>query len=271
MGKKSGKKQKMEEKRNIKEFLYIDTELVDSLLSQIKDGLVKTITRTEQSVTGLDHQNSIENTTNAKATFVGSGISNATKINHTKNKSEQNLASLSLNTVYYDYAIEILENELNLSLLTEKGSASEENFILSRNEFSICNFSELNNLLSLPALKKSILDDVNNPATSESFQMLGDASQILGDVNYIRLGKNLIIPKNDDFRVSETQLELFKNSNRYLTVLGIVESTLSKKDFDLQTLNINNVKGVATLNILKELNVVEDNSKLILPIALYFK
>lgn len=87
----------------------------------------------------------------------------------------------------------------------------------------------------------------------------------------IRLGKNLIIPKNDDFRVSETQLELFKNSNRYLTVLGIVESTLSKKDFDLQTLNINNVKGVATLNILKELNVVEDNSKLILPIALYFK
>ena len=86
MGKKSGKKQKMEEKRNIKEFLYIDTELVDSLLSQIKDGLVKTITRTEQSVTGLDHQNSIENTTNAKATFVGSGISNATKINHTKNK-----------------------------------------------------------------------------------------------------------------------------------------------------------------------------------------
>ena len=44
-----------------------------------------------------------------------------------------------------------------------------------------------------------------------------------------------------------------------------------QKDFDLQTLNINNVKGVATLNILKELNVVEDNSKLILPIALYFK
>lgn len=267
MGKKSGKKQKMEEKRNIKEFLYIDTELVDSLLSQIKDGLVKTITRTEQSVTGLDHQNSIENTTNAKASFVGSGISNATKINHTKNKSEQNLASLSLNTVYYDYAIEILENELNLSLSLDKGSASEENFILSRNEFSICNFSELNNLISLPALKNSILET----ATHEDYQLVKDASQILGDVNYIKLGKNLIIPKNDNFRVSETQLELFKNSDRYLTVLGIVESTLSKKDFDLQTLNINNVKGVATLNILKELNVVEDNSKLILPIALYFK
>lgn len=271
MGKKSRKKQEMKEKKDIKEFLYIDTELVDSLLSQIKDGLVKTITRTEQSVAGLDHQNSIENTINAKASFVGSGISNATKFNHTKNKSEQSLASLSLNTVYYDYAIEILENELNLSLSTDKGSALEENFILSRNEFSICNFSELNNLISLPAFKKSILDDVNNPTTSENFQMLGDASQILGDVNYIRLGKNLIIPKSDNFRVSETQLELFKNSDRYLTVLGIVESNLSKKDFNLQLMNINNVKGIATLNILKELNVVDGNSKLILPIALYFK
>nr|WP_321315433.1 hypothetical protein [uncultured Ligilactobacillus sp.] len=268
---KKKKKKEMKEKKDIKEFLYIDTELVDSLLSQIKDGLVKTITRTEQSVTSLNHQNSVENTTSGKVSIVGSGVSNSTKFNHTNNKNEQNLASLSLGTVYYDYAIEILESELNLSLSTSKGSALEERFILSRNEFSICNFSELNNLISLPAFKESILDDVNNSATSESFQILGDASQILGDVNYIKLGKNLIIPKNSNFRVSETQLELFKNSDRYLTVLGIVESNLSKKDFDLQLININNIKGIATLNILKELNVVEDNSKLILPIALYFK
>lgn len=271
MEKKSRKKQKMKEKKDIKEFLYIDTELVDSLLSQIKDGLVKTITRTEQSVTGLDHQNSVENTINAKASFVGSGISNATKFNRTKNKSEQSLASLSLNTVYYDYAIEILENELNLSLSTDKGSAFEETFILSRNEFSIYNFSELKDLINIKGLSESILSDENNPATSKDLQLLNDASKILGNVNYIKLGRNLIIPKNDNFRVSETQLELFKNSDRYLTVLGIVESNLSKKDFNLQLMNINNVKGIATLNILKELNVVDDNSKLILPIALYFK
>ena len=66
MGKNSRKKQEMKVKKDIKEFLYIDTELVDSLLSQIKDGLVKTITRAEQSVTGLSRQNSVENTTSGK-------------------------------------------------------------------------------------------------------------------------------------------------------------------------------------------------------------
>ena len=96
MGKNSRKKQEMKVKKDIKEFLYIDTELVDSLLSQIKDGLVKTITKAEQSVTGLNRQNSVENTTSGKISVIGSGVSNSTKLNHTNNKSEQNLASLSL-------------------------------------------------------------------------------------------------------------------------------------------------------------------------------
>lgn len=259
----------MKKKKTVREYLYIDEELVDSLLSQMKNGLVKAITRTKQSISGHDSQKSIENTLGGKIGIKGNGVTDSINIGSNRVEKEQELSSLSFNTVYYDYAVDIIENLLNLSLSKETGSAFENDFILSRETFNILNFSEISTLLSTQVIEKELLKQ--EEFDKSDLDLIKDASEMFGDTNYIKIGKNLVIPKNEKFRVSEAQLQLFKNSRRNLTILGIIESKLSKKDFDLSSTTINNLRGVTTLNILKSLDVVDEHSRLVLPIALYFK
>lgn len=266
------KKQTKKENNKLKEYLYIDKALVDSLLSQIEGGLVSAITKTEQTVHGNTYQNNTEK--GVSGSLMGASASG--KYNKSHGQSDQTLNSFSFNTIYYDYAVDVLEQELNLSLVTDTGSAFENDFILSRNDFEIFNFSELENIMDMSSFKEILEKNsgLSKKELDKQSNLLNDGVQILGDINYIKLDKNLIIPKNENFRISEAQLQLFKNSNRKLTVLGIVESKLSRNFFDVSlssSISVTNLKSIAVLKMLKGLDVIQENSRLILPIALYFK
>lgn len=265
----------MENKLKIREYIYIDDVFVNSLLSQFDNGLVETISRTNEAINGKvisindRKNNSIEGSVKI---IKGEHGHSKEQINQT---NTQDINSSTINTIFYDYAVEKLESELLKNKLIKHSSGGEitlGSFINVEDNATFYDFKELEDLLEIDGFKKVIKENIDKEHEEEFEQNINYTkmtAKIMGTSKLISIKNNLIVTKDDCFRISKSQFQLFKNNNRKLTVLGIVESNFKQSNLNWNEWEkmTSNTKFV----LLNLLGVINDNTNLVLPIAAYFK
>ena len=259
--------EKNNKKVNLREYIYIDNATINSLLSQLNNGLFQSVSETHQKSNGQTKEAShSEEKSNGQR--LGTKLLN---LNHSlsnntlsmSQEEEKSLQSKTTNIIFYDYAIKQLMEKLPLKNCNG-GQIAEGSYVEISSKFNIYNFCEMNELLQLA----SIIPNFKESNGLENLKLVQGAADIMGDVNLITLKNNLVITKTDCFRISKAQLQLFKGSNRKMTIFGIVES---HADTDKAKADLSNITTEVKLSLLEELNIIQNNANLIFPLAIYFK
>lgn len=267
-------------KLKLKEMIYVDDTLVNSILSQFDKGLVETVAQTNEAISGKTLTNSETKGHNEGIDVKVAKGQHSKSITDINQQHEQNTLSSTVNTIFYDYAVEKLKDRLskaNLLKVSSGGEISEGSFVEISSQADFINLGELQSFLSNKKFSDSMNEQFGNDTVLKSNGISADdlinymsmASEIFGKITMIKIKNNLIITKPECFRINDSQLQFFKNKNRKLTVLGIVESTFKKSSINYD--NIGSILSSFKLDVLRELNILKDNTNFILPIALYFK
>lgn len=124
--------------KEIKEYIYLDNVEINSLLAQFEDGIPKVIQSVRQ--TGLSNTEGVSKKGN-KQGQIGFSLANVSAGDSQEDTSSETTSSMSqeaISTVYNDYAVDIVTDELNSNhLLNLTTQQSEGNYVQFESSFDI--------------------------------------------------------------------------------------------------------------------------------------
>lgn len=320
--------------KKIREYIYIDTTELNSILAQCDEGLNTLTRRVEQHKE--DVGNGTQETTTDKEGIAG-GIPGIVQgqatINNASGLSTQNtisdMSQDAVETVYNDFGVELLEQ--NLSDGIKKYETAEiGGFVKLTGKFDIYDFESLKLGLDPEKVEKimtaSTSDDEelvrqlkkkiktikaanrNRRLSSEQEDMLNDAEMQLqqfedkkksdkyamqnirtmaqlADYGLSALPNTILVTtpeavvyaKNNNFRMNSAQLQMLQNSDREVTIIGIVENKLHdiegiKNGALLQELSERDLGKLSTMMtnvMLSNFNILKEDNLQIKPISIY--
>lgn len=280
--------------KHIKEYIYVDNLEINSILAQFEDGIPKVIEEIKQSTETNTEGVSQKASGNAKigASFGLKGevsVNNDFRTNNSEATSDMYQEAIS--TVYHDYAVKIVTDELDSSnLLKTTTKQPEGSFVQLTSKFDIIDpvtiGSRLDDetvsfMLSLAENDGADSDDTNDAQVG--FNLITQFGNLLNkffpDSMLISVNNALTITEKQNFRMNESQLKSLVLANRKITILGKIESIIQGPDLDsVQIANnmMNNPSSFATLMprfsffVLAALGIIKKDDRLIKPIAIYF-
>ncbi|RND62153.1 hypothetical protein FAM18124_02130 [Lacticaseibacillus paracasei] len=136
-----------ETKKLLREYIYVDTDLMNSLLAQFDEGLSTLTTRMNEKTSILTQAATMGGRESAK---IGGGVpglangSGTAENNHSRTNggSTHNRHQYSENIVYGDYGVEILEGYLK-DQLVPVDNAKPGDLVLYKDSFSLYDFDSL--------------------------------------------------------------------------------------------------------------------------------
>lgn len=253
----------------MKEIIYLDIKLVNSLLAQLDQGLIlKQISEENSSKGNVDEVTEQRTTTKTGgvgfAPFVNGGLSEASTDmdKHSVVYSSENKELLE--TAIDDFSLDLLLDKLSSSLKDEH-QAQEGDFTTNTDHFIIYDFSYLKNAVNVDALKffipeeitqfekmqtelsklnkkdktkhaskiKEIKSEIEN-SLPVIFRKIADFSSYMNnlfkDCVLFKIGKNICICENKNIRIPQSTLSLLNGTKRKATMLGIVTSNIDNLD-----------------------------------------
>ncbi|MDY5628885.1 hypothetical protein [Limosilactobacillus coleohominis] len=283
----------MSKHKTIKEYVYLDNLEVNSILAQFDDGIPKVIQEIKQST-----ESNSEGTSTAMNGNVEAGVDAIAKgtakfggeysLNNNDTNSEMYQEAIS--TVYHDYAVNIVTQELDSAkLLKTTTRQSEGAFVQLTSHFNIIDpvsiGSRIDNEMTSFILD---LDNDNNDseleAAKQGFLLISQLGTLLNKLfpesMLISTNNALTIAEKSNFRMNESQLKSLVLANRKITVLGKIESIVHDQDLNVDSIIetiATNPSSITTLmpklsfNTLSALNLIKKEDRLIKPIAIYFE
>ena len=266
-------------RNKIKEVIYVDEPALNSILSQLDGGLSTAIELTNQILSGNQEQHSNSNNTGGSLGFSGSSVAHNTNKSNAITQIQQEMSQEIIKTIYNDHAINIVQEKLlekdNL-VLSDK--AKNGDITKVKGEFVFFNPRDLLKTINFMIENKELLDiEDNGFAKVVPFFEFIESSLANTNIIVFPSKKSVIISKNENFRITEAQLKMIQARESKMTVLGTTEKILTYDDFSLdpgdnETEFMTYKASSKLINfMLKELEILDINSKIIFPIAIYFE
>jgi hypothetical protein len=248
----------------MKEIIFLDTKLINSLLAQLDQGLIlKQIV--EENTSQSNHEE-----TSSTMGITMSGKVNAAVASASSSTSKEEIDKSALvysngnrelvETVINDYSLDLLINKISL-LFSDINKCSDGDFIKEEDYFKAYDFSLLKNAMDVDSLEFLLLEEkekfegINkeltrlkkqNPTKSKqrikelhdllenstvyNFERLHKLSSyvesLLSDCTIFKLGKTLSICERENIRIPRSSLSLLNSSKRKATIIGIAASDI---------------------------------------------
>lgn len=282
----------MSEKKQIKEYVYIDSLEVNSILAQFEDGIPSVIEEIRQST-----ETNTEGTTGKVSSDVTGGVDAGLKgeakigseFGTTNNESNSEMYQEAISTVYHDYAINIMTNKLDgAKLLKTTTKQPEGAYVQLTSNFELIDPVSIGSNLDSDTVSFMLnLDSNNSPDVEDAqkgFEAMIKLSTILNkffpDSLLITTNNALTIAEKSNFRMNEAQLKSLVLAKRKIKVIGKIESIVTNDILDEDQLT-KNVEENPTLlmslmpkfsfSILHVFGLIKKEDRLIKPIAIYFE
>ena len=251
----------------MKEIIYLDMKLINSLLAQLDQGLIL-----KQIVEENTSQSNHEETSSKKGKSVSGKLDVAVASGALSNSKEEidksalvysNGNRELVETAINDYSLDLLINKIS-PLITDIDGCSEGDFIKEEDYFKSYDFSLLKNAMDMKSLEfllsdeKEAYEKINkellklrkqNPTKNKerikelqeqlevsticNFERLHKLSSyvesLLSDCKIFKLGKTLSICEQKNIRIPRSSLSLLNNSKRKATIIGIVASDIENE------------------------------------------
>lgn len=296
--KRTKKQQNLTEEKSIREYVYIDETEVNSVLAQLKDGIPKVIRKINQ--TSLE-SSQIEGKSNSYSASGKGGFPPLAEANggYQHQNSQQNrvgssdMSQNAIDTVYSDHAIDIIEKELDkMDLMKSHTKQPESKFVKLTQNFTIEDFNLLKEFTTNSGAKKLF----NIPGFEEIEQAAIALQGLFPKTVFVKLKSSLVICEEKDFRYNKTQLQTTNFSTRKITVIGRVETIVTKeilgemenpfsklseeidnpdnsdKDPDeIAVTLLGQIMPELSMYFLRSLFDLKKDDRIIKPIAMYFK
>lgn len=245
----------------MKEIIYLDTKLVNSLLAQLNTGLVtKEVNELSNNTTRSDGTSE----TSSESTNLSGGIKilNAEKkvsVSYSNKKDlvlsegNKNFMEIALD----DYSLEVLIKNLEDNSLIIKKDIKDGDILLEKGKLAIYNFEYLKNITNIEILKDIIPDykeflvkfskfkklDINSKVYKEKKRELEGntwypfkeqeylatyGEKLFSNTTLMKIDKYLSLCDNDYLRLNYSQLFFRNFSEKEFFILGIIISKRTK-------------------------------------------
>lgn len=294
----------------MKEIIYLNTKLVNSMLAQLNTGLITKLIN-EQGITdtkGESTNETVSSTLNYKGSitvFSGGVTSSDTSTDATNvvfSKNNKDLIESALD----DYSLDILLNNLQKENIIKNENLQDGNLILSKGSISSYNFNHLQDISNLSDLK-DILPDYEQfcnvkqnlkkakfgspnynmlkkqltESTWYNFKIFHDmsmyANNLLKENTLIKINEFVSICENQYIRLSTPQLYFNNFSDKNITVLAVIITKINEKvpnDFSKSLSESNDFfkNGPALISniIFGSSSILDENDFIVRPIAIYY-
>lgn len=284
----------------MKQFIYLDDVVLNSLLAQIDEGLLTSFGITNTTGTQTNQNDNHTGTASFGISGTKGGLTHSTGTAASQREDNSEIQTMILN----DYAVDLLINKLRLSAATTVNHATDGEIVVQEASFTRVDFSELDNLFSNPALKTmmSIEDNINLGDTTgmKQSQIIAAKKRAQKEQNetiknissLLSLGAaafsnsalfasedktTLAIGKSEKNRLSNAQMQMINGSTIPLKILGIKRATFDASaanlfdDFSEQNMDIFfRLPEMFQALFFSSLNIVNDGAALVEPIAIFF-
>ncbi|PWG00991.1 DUF6414 family protein [Levilactobacillus bambusae] len=283
--------------KTIKEFIYIDEIELNSILAQLDNGLTTVIHDMQQALSGNTESNSKTKTHQGSggiSTFIKAEGGYTESAQNSIQDINQSISQEAADTVYNDYAVDIILKELRASgqLYADKRGVNHPagSFILVDSPYKIFDFEETQALTSNPDFKKLIEDqggDISPTELQDQLDSLDKISSIANVYREVTKGTDLlsiedgvVFAESKNFRMNSTQRKMLSLRKSKIKVFGIVEARVSESDMDMDSFtehdDLSGITDFAAksnfflLSVLGE-KFIKNNDRLIKPVAIYFE
>ncbi|NRO39169.1 hypothetical protein IMAU30002_01308 [Lactobacillus helveticus] len=271
--------------KRIKEYVYLDGIEINSLLAQFEDGIPQVIQSIKQ--TGLSNSETVskENTEKGK---LGIAVAGGEYTHSSSSQNDQTYNSMSqeaISTVYSDYAVDIVTNELEKNKLLKLTVQPEEGtYVQLTSSFELIDPASMGSNINRSAFKEMLKwsDDSNNTDLKEfdnTFNLLESFSTILNDIFpnsiILKIHHALVIANTENLRMTSAQLRMLSLAQRKITILGKIESQIDAIDPDevFQSFTPQMIPQFFSrmgFFVLSTVSNITKNDRLIKPLAIYF-
>lgn len=274
--------------KSIREYVYIDETEMNSILAQLKDGIPKVIRKLNQTTLEASKTDSEGN---KRTSGIQGGIpklaegkiDSENQNTHQETIGNSDMSQNAIDTVYSDYAIDIIEKELEYEqLMHTHTKQSDGTFVKLKQEFSITDFGLMKNFANNDSLDKLI-----DESDKEGFQIFKDSAVALRglfpETIFIKLKSSLVIGNEHNFRYNKSQLQSANFTDRKLTVIGRVEAVFTENvikkiasPFSDTTVNnsiseIGEIMPLFSMYFLRLIFQLNNEDRIIKPLAMYFE
>lgn len=297
-------------KKMMKQFVYVDEVLVNSILAQIEEGLTESQTlKAQQSDTMID-QSSKGSSVSAHAKAMPMGMGGALDYNVVNNKKQSNslseLTEETQNIVMNDFAVERLIKLLNLTKRTDISSLKVDDGTIILHEFN--EFVRIDFDSVTGAVDSTALATLREKSLNEQITELKKTSGSIGQKELTRLIKEVRATSQEEFsdtrnvfnlgksafsqsdiyifskqaasisnqtknRSSNAQMQMMNGTSMPITILGIKKSEFSNKPIDFENSSsalLTSLDKFIQNTIFDSFDLLENGAPLIDPIAIYF-
>ena len=292
----------------MKEIIYLDTNLVNSLLAQQNAGLVTKLVN-ENSESDSNAEGGFDQT----ATSVSGGVSTLIKagVNHSAienenynivfSRSNRNLIETALD----DYSLDLLLQELENDKLLKSSDFRDGDFVFVVGKLDFFDFEQLKNVSTFDEIedilpeydefkklqseykrvknntrKEQLKDEIshngwNNLEFIRSMSVYFE--RLFPSSNLVKISNTISVLPKEYMKVPTAQLGLMQLSGRQIKILGICSSTFDEQTpSDLSTManSMEVLKKAPTTIIaimLDSFDLVSNGDYLIRPIAIYYE
>lgn len=269
-----------------KEFIYIDNIEVNSILAQLDNGLPQLIHDLHQVISGSETQNSKtkshKETAEAKA-ILGAAYQHESRSKEAQTSSDSTMDQRAIDTIYSDYAVNIIQKRLESEqLLNSSLNIPDGSYTKIQSSFRLNDFERMATTLSLSNPIFKSMADADENEDDDDDNSIEKAAQsfnlMFPDTSLISLFGAAVFAENKNFRMSPAQRLMLPKRNSKITVLGIVEGSLSSSDINIDEdydeeseSNISDFGSQIPMSGLGHFNLIKENDRLIKPIAIYFE
>lgn len=292
----------------MKEIIYLDTKLVNSMLAQYNKGLLSKTINEASSIETNEESNGTATTKNGE---LGLSAIVQGKMGFSKNDMEnyKNVFSSGnkelIEIALDDYALDLLLKYISEDIVQE--DFQDGDIIATEGELTSFNFSQITKASKIENISFMLDDyeefkrDLNEydkikhkkiPRVYElkesidkngwgNFYNLHKMSQYLDelfpDSTLFKVNNTFSICTNKNIRVEKSQLGFMQLSDRKIKILGIVSSVIDKTipdDFEnlSESDQLIRFAPITIINImLGSFNLISDGDSIIRPIAIYFE
>ncbi|WP_143443092.1 DUF6414 family protein [Secundilactobacillus mixtipabuli] len=281
---------------NIKEYIYVDNVEINSILAQFEDGIPQVIksirqstnTNTEQA--GKNHQTNISG--GAQLIAKGQAEQSWGK-QHAEIQSNAEMNQEAIDTVYSDYAIDIIEQELESHNLLESDTKHSDGvFVKFTSQFSLLDLQSMRNTWTTNEIKPLVqMTDDYDESWDAAAESLKNSSIVLDNMFpetiFFKFPEAVAFAEKNNFRMSLIQLQMLTFSKRKVTILGKIESSvpndesiddifgtenrLEESDDNIDLTALGQWGPALGVKMLKIFLGIKKGNRFIKPIAIYFE
>lgn len=292
----------------MKEIIYLDTNLVNSLLAQQNAGLVTKLVN-ENSESDSNAEGGFDQT----ATSVSGGVSTLIRadVNHSAienenynivfSRSNRNLIETALD----DYSLDLLLQELEDNNLLKSSNFRDGDFVFIVGKLDFFDFEQLKNVSTFDEIedilpeygefkklqseykrvknntrKEQLKDEISRNGWNnlESIRsMSAYFERLFPSSNLAKVSNTISVLPKEFMKVPTAQLGLMQLSERKIKILGICSSTFDEQtpsDLSMMTNSMELLKKAPTAILtimLDSFDLVSSGDYLIRPIAIYYE